>query len=132
MSKKPITEMQLPQPDAAAGVLEEVYQRALFGKLAAVYGIAPETAEQKAAVLSSAAKLREFAAQPQVKQAAAASDPFIRADNDLQRFLGGAVKQASSAETNVAINQAALAYSAHPDVYSAVLSLTAAAKNSEG
>lgn len=130
--KKALEQLQLPDAQSAKAVLDEVYSRVVFSKLASVYGIAPQTPEQAGAVLETISALRQVANDPAVKQASAQQDPFLSAAADLRKLLGKSASADNTVKPSVAeVKQAALSYASHPDVYQAVLGLASAANMQE-
>ena len=119
----------LPSPEQAYNHLfTNVHARAFFGKLASL-GFQPRSEKEAADMLELAGKLRMV--EQQTKQASATANPYAQASNGLDQVLAqagldGGIKQASSQERDVAINQVAAQVMEDPDIYNSVLSLKAA------
>jgi hypothetical protein len=119
----------LPDPKVAYETLfDNVHAQAFFGQLAA-HGIVPATQKEAADLLDMGGKLRAYAQDPAVKQAAAANSPISAAAAELDAMLGDSPvgKQAAAQERVVAVKRAAAALAQHPDIYNAVVSLRQAA-----
>lgn len=115
---------QLPDHETAfATLFDNVHQQVFFHKLAS-YGIVPENAEQQAAMLEGAWRLRQLEEQEAYKQASDQNgDPFVAANEYLGSLLGTPASDKQAEDE--AINNMAAQLMQRPEFYNSVLALKA-------
>ena len=133
--KKAAEEFQLPDTSESAGLLDQLYAEAFFGKMAE-FGIAPQTEEGAQAMLETAYQLDMVDDAPAIKEAQVAADPFVDANMKLAHVLSqsgiNTDAQVDVEQHNLdTIKQASFALSQDSDLYKAVLAVKAAEADAE-
>jgi hypothetical protein len=112
-------DVELPDVEQSAEVLDDLYRQAFFGKLAELQ-VVPQTEEDAVSLLKTAARLDAVPDEQSQKQA---NSFFQDADSALEYVLGASEVSAQPAfETK----SAAVQLAADPGLYAAALSVFAA------
>ena len=111
----------MPDPQQAFNTLfSQVHNPVFFAKLANDYGIAPRSENEARTLLEMAGKLRIAADNPNIKAAAAGTDPFSEASQALDNMLSG------NSSADVSILKLAADVSANASIYQSVVALKVA------